>query len=645
MRFPTIHVSLAVVSFVGASCLQNELYAAPSVAAAMKLQPVQKNVDYDVPEKSELEKCTITAERIGEHTGWVVRGAAGQTLRRFVDSKGNKVVDQWCYYKNGIEVYRDIDSDHDGKADQYRWLNTAGSRWAIDKDEDGKIDHWKSISAEEVSAEVVAALRAGDSARFANVLLTEDELTSLELGEKKTKQIAKKIDEAEATFKRIAARQNTVQANSQWVHFGANRPGVVPAGTEGSKKDLVVYENVVTMIETDKKVSDIRLGTLVHVENGWRMIDVPRLGDEDVASGQTGFFFQASLARVPDRPSNVPPASDAPSEELQELLDSLQKVENDLTRAKTAKEKESLHKRRLGVLKEIIASVDEDKEKAQWYRQLADTLSMAVQAGVYEDGAEELADIVAALKKNAEDDPDAADLASYAQYRLMTARYTIRLQEPEADYSKIQAKWLKELAGFVDEYPKTADAADAMIQLGLAAEFAGEEDKAKKWYARVVTIRPAEELTSKKASGAVRRLASPGKSISLRGKTVDGRSFNLAAFRGKVVVVNYWATWCGPCKKDMEVLAKLYTKYARHGLTVVSVSLDTDKTELRRYLSANRMPWVHLNEPAGLDGPLATQLGILTLPKMMLIDKRGRVANRDAHAGHLDAELKRLLTR
>src|ERR1041384_3542893 len=170
--------------------------ASPTVEQALKLAPIQKDVDYDIPSAADAAKCTIKAEKVGGQTGWVVRGPNGQILRQFVDTNGDNVVDRWSYFKDGIEVYRDIDENFNGKADQYRWLNTAGMRWGMDKAEDGKIDSWKQISPEEVSAEVVLAIRDKDPARFARVLLTPSEAKSLGLGQAKTKQLLDKIGAA-----------------------------------------------------------------------------------------------------------------------------------------------------------------------------------------------------------------------------------------------------------------------------------------------------------------------------------------------------------------------------------------------------------------------------------------------------------------
>ena len=98
-------------------------------------------------------------------------------MRRFYDTNGDNYVDMWCYFLNGVEVYRDIDSNFNNKADQYRWFNTAGTRWAIDKNEDGKIDSWKVISPHEVAEQVVLAIKNRDPERFALLLITPSELS------------------------------------------------------------------------------------------------------------------------------------------------------------------------------------------------------------------------------------------------------------------------------------------------------------------------------------------------------------------------------------------------------------------------------------------------------------------------------------
>ncbi len=160
IRKTLVLASMALVSQAAGTSLA----AGPSAKDALATyQPQQKDVEIERPQGSELDQCTMKPEG---KLGWVVRDGSGQVLRTFTDTNGDNVVDQWCYYSDGIEVYRDIDSNFNKKADQCRWLNTGGSRWGIDTNEDGKIDQWKSISPEEVTAELVAAIRDGDRERF-----------------------------------------------------------------------------------------------------------------------------------------------------------------------------------------------------------------------------------------------------------------------------------------------------------------------------------------------------------------------------------------------------------------------------------------------------------------------------------------------
>ena len=270
----------------------NSALAQPSAVEALKLTPMQQDVDFDIPDSP--ADCKIASENLNGNVAWVVRGPSNELLRRFVDSNGDNKVDLWRYYNNGIEVYRDIDADFNGKADQYRWFGTSGTRWGLDLDEDGSIDEWKSISAEEVSAEVVEAIKTADQNRFENLLLTKDELVGLGLGSKLKTRISSRAKRAVSIFKKTANTQTSIDKATKWIDFGGLRPGTIPAGTDGSTKDVTVYENVVAMVETGGKPAQIPIGTLVKVQDVWRVVDLP-ISNGDDQPPQSVFFEGAGV--------------------------------------------------------------------------------------------------------------------------------------------------------------------------------------------------------------------------------------------------------------------------------------------------------------------------------------------------------------
>ena len=168
--FPAIFTTSALAMVLSAGAPLRG--ATPSATQALKLVPTQAGVDYDTPKPEDIPRCKISARKIAGSVGWIVEGPDGTVLRKFADTNGDNVVDQWSYFKDGVEVYRDIDSKFSGRADQFRWFNTAGTRWGLDQHGTGKVEVWKVLSAEEASGEVVAALAARDPARFLRVLLT-----------------------------------------------------------------------------------------------------------------------------------------------------------------------------------------------------------------------------------------------------------------------------------------------------------------------------------------------------------------------------------------------------------------------------------------------------------------------------------------
>jgi len=613
------------------------LAAKPTVEAALQLTPIQRSVSIEQPSEQQRAKCTIQAETQQQVVGWYVRHPEGRLLRRFLDKNGDNKVDQWCYYQNGIEVYRDIDSDFNGTADQARWLGTGGTRWGIDQDEDGNIDQWQQISAEEVSQELLLAVKLRDARRFQALVLTSKDLAQLQLGSEKTAELAEGIATVRARFARWASAQTGIKADSEWVHFSGGVPGLVPAGTDGSKRDLVIYDQTLVVVETAGDAVQLNLGTMVRLGQGWKLIDLPVLaGEMETADRTGGRFFQASLPRSVAANANTPAGTNAAA---QAILIQLEKIDRQIAEATTASQQSNLHSERADLLEKLVASADTPQLRNTWLQQLADTVSAAVQAGQYTGGLQRLQALAVKLER-AED----VNNLAYVQFRYLAARYGQDLQKPNADYQKIQNQWTKDLTELVNQFARQADVSEAMLQLAISHEFAGDDDQALHWYTEIVD-RFGETDKASKARGAQKRLRSVGKVLEFSGKTLEGEQVSLQGMRGKVVLIHYWASWCQPCKEDLKVIQAAYRKYASAGFAPLGINLDQDRQAAARQLQASSLAWTQLHEAGGLDSRLANELGIMTLPTMLLIDQQGKVVSRNLHASDLAKELARLLSR
>ena len=602
----------------------------PSPKAALSLEPVQDDVTYEKVPAADVASCEVRDIEHDSWTGWEVAAGDGTLLRRFVDTNKDKKIDLWSYYNFGIEVYRDVDADFNGKADQCQWLGTSGTRWGLDENEDGKIDSWQRISPEEVSAEVVAAIRDADTKRFSRLLASKRELLSIGLGKAKAEDLSEKATQAARSFANLAERQKTVGADAQWVQFASSTPGVVPAGTHGSTKDVTVYENAVAMFEQGDKSGQLLVGTVVRVGEVWRLVDLPSVSaDGEGVAQSAGHFFTPNNASMV---SNGGPGG--VNEATQDLVVALEKIDRALN-ATTPETKAStvakLHDQRADVVESLIKSASSQDEKETWVRQLVDTVTVAVQSGSYPDGLARLRKVATEFCRGNE------GLSAYAEFQSIGTEYVTR-QTKDADFPKVQKWYLKTLNDFIDRYPKTPETAQATLQLALSKEFEDKEREALRYYRRVASDF-AHTDAGRKAAGAVRRLESVGRRIELEGSTIDGKQFSLSKLRGNPVVIHYWATWCEPCKQDMKLLRRLQARY--RDLELVGVNVDTSRDLATSFLKDNSLPWTQLFEDGGLESsPLSNEFGVQTLPTMMLIDRTGKMVRHNIRAAELDGELE-----
>src|SRR4051812_24868484 len=382
LKMVTRFSAILIATLFASSTRSSTAADPPTPAQALSLQPMQPFVEYTIPTKEEAAQCTVKLEKENKSSNWVVTNRNGDVLRRFYDTNGDNYVDMWCYFLNGVEVYRDIDSNFNNKADQYRWVNTAGTRWALDKNEDGKIDSWKVISPHEVAEQVVLAIKNRDPERFALLLISPDELSQAGFSQSRADSIAANIKAAPAAFSTIVAEQKVITPQTRYVDFSSARPGTIPSGTAGSTKDITVCDNATALIQTGDKHEQVFLGTIVSVGDTWRLVDVPGVGADHQPAGG-GFAGTMGPAGT-----NGAGGENPPNDQMQKLmaeLERLDKASNTLPPDQIAANVEQ----RVNTL-QSLAEASPEAERDQWYRQMADIAGMAIQTGNYPAGAERL---------------------------------------------------------------------------------------------------------------------------------------------------------------------------------------------------------------------------------------------------------------
>ena len=134
-----------------------------------------------------------------------------------------------------------------------------------------------------------------------------------------------------------------------------------------------------------------------------------------------------------------------------------------------------------------------------------------------------------------------------------------------------------------------------------------------------------------------------GRVLDLKYTSVDGKSIDLAKMHGKVVLVDFWATWCPPCRGEVPNVVAAYKKYHDQGFDILGVSLDQDKEALLSFTKDNGMVWPQYFDGNGWDNAVSKSFGIDSIPAMWLVGKDGKLITKDARedlAGQVEKALK-----
>jgi len=132
------------------------------------------------------------------------------------------------------------------------------------------------------------------------------------------------------------------------------------------------------------------------------------------------------------------------------------------------------------------------------------------------------------------------------------------------------------------------------------------------------------------------------KPMEMKFTAVDGREVDLASLRGKVILIDFWATWCGPCVAELPNVKKAYEKLHEKGFEIVGISFDQSKESLEKFVAEKEMPWPQFFDGKGWENEYGKKYGIHGIPAMWLVGKDGKVVSFKAR-GKLEEKVEKLL--
>lgn len=230
------------------------------------------------------------------------------------------------------------------------------------------------------------------------------------------------------------------------------------------------------------------------------------------------------------------------------------------------------------------------------------------------------------------------------------AKDTVVINKLMKEYQGMQKEGMEFYVKFAENNPKAL--LSALIVDSMLNDPSVDLARAKKIYASF-----SPELKKYKPGKSIQtKLDKIGKPVTVAAainigsvapdftaKNPDGKSISLKQSLGKVTIVDFWASWCKPCRAENPNVVALYAKYHSKGLNIISVSLDKEASEWKTAIAKDKLTWNHVSNLKEFEDPIALQYGINAIPTIFVLDSKGIIIAKDLRGEELNTKIASLL--